>query len=823
MPELFAQVILPLSLHDSFTYRVPEAFQQLIQPGQRVVVQFGQKRLYAALVLVLTNTKPDNIDVKDIQQVLDDEPVLFPQNLHLWQWMASYYCCKLGDVFRAALPSGLKLESKSQISLTGIDSENELSEKERLILFNLNETRIFLDELQKKVGAGFSFAALKLLLAKNIISVEEKVEEKYKPKTETYVRLHHQILSSEILDTKISEVRKAKKQVELLYHFLLKTNFSEENYHTEINQKALFEGTAFNVTMLNGLCKKNILFKYDKQVSRIDVEETLQTSMNMLNGHQAHALSEIKEAFETKQVTLIHGITASGKTEIYIHLIDEAMRQGKQVLYLVPEIALTNQIIRRLKSVFSEKVGIYHSRLNNAERVEVWEKVLRFKNEPSKGYQVVLGARSSIFLPFSNLGLVIVDEEHENSFKQYDPAPRYHARDMAIVLANHWDAKVLLGSATPSFESYFNALTGKYGLVNLHKMHANVALPEIVIADLLEARKRRKMHSLLTPGLYKLTNEALAKNEQVIFFQNRRGYSPFVECHSCGWIPKCVNCDVSLTYYRQRNQLTCHYCGYTRRLNETCDQCASPEVKTRGYGTEKVEDELKLLFKSARIVRMDLDTTGTKNAFEKIIHNLESRKTDILVGTQMVTKGLDFEHVSIVGILNADNLVNFPDFRAHERAYQLMSQVSGRAGRKHSQGKVVVQTIQPTHPIFDFIRTQDYRSFYNTQMAERKLFHYPPYFRLIKLVVKHKNIEVVERVSAALAGELRRIQLLIVLGPGFPLVSRIQLWFHKEIWLKFDRRQNSSKIKMEIEQAIFVVKQLPLNSSCSINIDVDPY
>lgn len=822
MPEFFAQVILPLSLHDSYTYKVPEILQPDIKPGQRVIVQFGQKKLYAALVFSISNTKPENIEVKEIQQVLDEEPVVLTKNFELWEWIAKYYCCTLGDVFRAALPTGLKLESKSKIYSTGIEFENNLSEKEELIINQVEQEITLLDELQKRLGSKFSYPALKSLLAKNLIFIEEKVEERYKPKTEPLVRFHPSIKTEIILETKINELKKAKKQAALLFHFCHKTNAFDNNLSSSISKKELFEGTNFNSTLLRELCKKEILIQFEKQVSRIELEETTQVDINLLNKYQEEALTQIKTAFETRQVALIHGITASGKTEIYIHLIDEIIKSGRQALYLVPEIALTTQIIRRLKNVFGEKVGIYHSKLNSQERVEIWEKVLRFKEEPTKGYQVVLGARSAVFLPFSNLGLVIVDEEHENSFKQFDPAPRYNARDMAVVLGNQNNAKVLLGSATPSFESYYNVLNQKYALVNLLKRHAEIELPEIVVADVKRAYKRKQMRSVLTPELYQQIETALGKDEQIILFQNRRGYSPFVECFSCGWIPKCRNCDVSLTYHKYKNRLSCHYCGFSQALHNSCDSCGSPEVKTRGFGTEKIEDEIKPLFKNARIARMDLDTTQNKHAFEKIIHNLENRKTDILVGTQMVTKGLDFEHVSVVGILNADNLINFPDFRAHERAYQLISQVSGRAGRKHNRGKVIIQTSQPEHPLIELIQNQKYNEFLENQLKERNLFKYPPFYRLIKIAVKHKNIATVERASEMLALELRKNSPLVVLGPEFPLISRIQLLYQKEIWLKINRKHNTDHLKTIVMQAIQTTKQFPLNSSCIINIDVDP-
>jgi primosomal protein N' (replication factor Y) (superfamily II helicase) len=489
---------------------------------------------------------------------------------------------------------------------------------------------------------------------------------------------------------------------------------------------------------------------------------------------------------------------------------------------LLPEIALTTQIIERLKNAFGIKAGIYHSRLNSQERVEIWKKVLLFQTNPKEGYQVILGARSALFMPFSNLGLVIVDEEHENSFKQFDPAPRYHARDMAVVMGKQNHANVLLGSATPSYESFYNALTGKYGLVNLTKRHSNMELPEIIVADLKRAWNKKTMKSVLTPELFNRMEDALNNREQVILFQNRRGYSPFVQCFTCGWIPKCKNCDVSLTYHKYKKRLNCHYCGFSVAMPAECQECGSFELKTRGFGTEKIEDELKLLFPGKRIERMDFDTTRSKNAFGKIIHNLESRKTDILIGTQMVTKGLDFEHVSVVGILNADNLINFPDFRAHERAYQLVSQVSGRAGRKHSRGKVVVQTSQPEHPLIDLIKRQDYMAAFRAEMAERKLFKYPPWHRLIKLVVKHKKPENVNRLALQLAGHLRKSRELTVLGPEYPLVSRIQLWYNKEIWLKINPGLPLEEVKKFIQDSIEKVRNLPENSNCVINIDVDP-
>lgn len=822
MPELFAQVILPLSLHDSYTYRVPELLQNDIRPGQRVIVQFGQKRLYAALVFSLSGKAPENLETKEIQQILDEEPVVLPQNFKLWEWMAKYYCCTLGDVFRAALPTGLKLESKSKISLTGVEEEAELSEKEFRILQQLQNGTAYLSDLQKNQPDGFSYAAIKSLQAKNLILIEEKVDSKYKVKTETFVQFFKEINSEKILNERIKELSKAKKQLALLYHFCEKTQAFEPAQIKTISKKELLEGTNFSTTLLSELSRKKILSQFQKPVSRIEKEETGQISLNLLNKFQEEAYHQIKSEFDKHQVALLFGITASGKTEIYIHLIDEMIKSGRQVLYLVPEIALTAQIIKRLKNVFGGKVGIYHSKLNSQERVEIWNKVLDFQKHPDKGYQVVLGARSSVFLPFSNLGLIVVDEEHENSFKQFDPAPRYNARDMAVVMGFQNGAKVLLGSATPSVESIYNAQIGKYALIRLSKRHAGIEPPEIKIANVKRAYQQKKMRSFLTPELYENMETALENHEQIILFQNRRGYSPFVECFTCGWIPKCKNCDVSLTYHKYKKRLSCHYCGFSQPLSNACDNCGSPELKTRGFGTEKIEDELKSLFRNARIARMDLDTTQSKNAFDKIIHNLENQKTDILIGTQMVTKGLDFEHVRVVGILNADNLINFPDFRAHERAFQLIMQVSGRAGRKHSRGKVFIQTSQPEHPLFQWIQNNDYETAAGVQLEERKFFKYPPFYRLIKLVVKHKNSDSVEQASVLLGNHLRKTKAFLVLGPESPLIGKIQLWHIKEIWLKINRKQNLDEVKEIITNAVSLVKQTPLLSNCQINIDVDP-
>lgn len=818
---MFAQVILPLPLHDFFTYRVPIQWQNLIEPGQRVVVQFGSKKLYSALVYSLDLKAPENMEIKEIMELLDEEPVILPLNLEMWKWMANYYCCTLGDVFRAALPPGLKLESKSKIYLKEDWDELEISESERDIINQFSENEISLDLLLKKLGKGFSYPSLKTLLEKNIIKIEEKISEKFRPKSVSVVSLHPTINTEEILHQTIDSLERAKKQKALLVKFCEETLVFHPNQKSFISKKKLLNGSGFTSSLLNELTAKGILVISQMEISRIIKQKIKQADLNPLNPYQLQALGEVKAIFHKKQVALMHGITASGKTEIYIYLIEEVLKKGMQALYLLPEISLTTQIVERLKNVFGAKVGIYHSRLNDHERLEIWNKVLQFQTNPKDSYQVILGTRSALFMPFSKLGLIVVDEEHENSFKQFEPAPRYHARDMAVVMGKLYQADVLLGSATPSYESYFNVLNKKYGLVKLEKRHSEIELPEIIVADIKRANKKKQMRSVLTPDLYLLMEEAFKNKEQVVLFQNRRGFSPYIQCMVCGTIPKCKNCDVTLTYHKYKKRLICHYCGYSTKMFEECPDCGSGELNTRGFGTEKVEEELRVVFPDARIERMDLDTTRSKNAFGKIISNVESGKTNILIGTQMVTKGLDFEHVRVVGILNADNLINFPDFRAHERAYQLVSQVSGRAGRKHSRGKVVLQTSQPQHPLVELIQRQDYLAAFSMQMQERKLFKYPPFARLIKVVVKHKNPETVQRVADDLARGLRSDKSLTVLGPEFPLVNRIQLWYTKEIWLKLSRHQQTGDVKLFVMNNIRKIKKE--TSSCIIYMDVDPY
>ncbi len=822
MEKTFVDVILPLPLQGPFTYMVPEPFLDPIKPGIRVIVQFGARKFYSAIIYKIHQDAPSGYEVKEVQSIIDEKPVIYPENLKLWNWISNYYCCTLGEIMKAALPAAMKLESQTKIIKTEGYDDIVLPENQELIFQNLEAKPKAVQQIQKELGKQFSFKALNTLIEKKLVAVEEKISDKYKPKLEEYIFLNPEIKEEQQLQEIIDSLKRAKKQQDLLLHFSGLIQQFNQPTTNRIKKKELLQGTHFSNAILKGLLSKNILKSVFIPVSRIDAGNNIQKGLNLLNPFQEEALQQIRKQFEYQQAVLLYGVTSSGKTEIYTHLIEEALAKGQQVLYLVPEISLATQLTQRLVNIFGKKVGISHSRLNDQERVEIWNKVLLFEENPADSYHIILGARSSVFLPFSNLGLIIVDEEHENSYKQFDPAPRYNARDMAVVLGYQTKANILLGTATPSFESYFNAKSGKFGLVELNKRYGKMELPDMVVADIQWAFKRKKMKSFFTPQLYDEIEQALAKKEQVILFQNRRGYAPFVECMDCGWIPKCNKCDVSLTYHKYKKQLTCHYCGYYMPMAKACHDCGSPELKTRGIGTEKIEDELKQLFPSARVGRMDLDSTRGKNAFEKIIRKLEKREIDILVGTQMVTKGLDFEHVSIVGVLNADNLLNFPDFRAHERSYQLISQVSGRAGRKHKQGKVVIQTSNPDHQTIKEIMGNAYEATFSRQIAERKLFKYPPYFRIVKIVVKHKNMDNLNIVAKQLATMLKENKELAILGPEFPLISRIKLWHHKEIWIKFSKTKNLGGLKTFITTCVLKVKQLPGNSSAIFNIDVDP-
>lgn len=826
-PEQYADVILPLPLEGCFTYLIPDELTGSISPGMRVVVQFGVKKFYSALVRSVHNNKPESFTIKLVENVLDEKPIIFEGCFLLWEWISTYYHCTLGEVLKAALPAGLKLESETRVTFNEEYAKGrleQLSPKEYLLLEIIKQKKVIsVFELNNTALKKGTLPILKELIKKGAIHIDEEIRENYKARTETIVKLGPAIVSEEKLMRTMDLLIRIPKQREMLEIFLQENEGISELHAKAYPKRALLMKSGASLTVFNGLLKKEILSVYEQVIDRLESGEGVTRTIYPLFPAQQTALEQIEESFSKRPVTLLHGITSSGKTEIYIQLIEKCIKAGKQVLYLLPEIGLTTQMISRLLEVFGKQVGVYHSKFSDAERVEIWNKVLNFKSgNMDQSHQLVVGTRSSIFLPFSALGLIIVDEEHENSYKQFDPAPRYHARDSAIVLGTMLKIPVLLGTATPAVETYYNAKTGRYGLVSLMERYQQMELPEIVTADLKRAYQRKTMRSYLTPELFEEITSALEKKEQVILFQNRRGFSPFIECKSCGWIPKCTNCDVSLTYHKNTRRLICHYCGYSIYYPSVCGTCQSGDITNKGFGTEKVEEELSLLFPNAVIERLDLDATRSKKAFQNILQRFDRGDTDILVGTQMITKGLDFEHVRVVGILNADNLLNFPDFRSHERSYQLMAQVSGRAGRRHKQGKVIIQTSQPDHFIIRKVVANDYEGMYNQQIAERKEFKYPPFYRMIRITLKHRDLAELDRIAQESAEALRLRFGNRLLGPEYPVVSRIKLMYMKQLWLKLEREISITSAKRQMQQMLEGVKVREKNKTIQIIVDVDP-
>lgn len=746
----YAEVILPLPLANSYTYRIPDELESLVAPGCRVMVYFGKRRCYTALVWELHDRAPQEAQsVKDIYALVDATPVVRPIQLRFWQWIASYYICRLGDVYKAAISS----------------------------------TQGFL------------------------------------PKRQYFVRLAAAYRQEERLLQLLDGLKRAKKQEQLLLRFIDLTQALAPGSAAEMPRKALLEQCDTSSAVLDGLLKRGVLEVYEKEVERQrNCLEPKETAMKPLSEAQTQAFAEVQAVFREKSVCLLRGVTSSGKTEIYAHLIAEELRQGRQVLYLLPEIAITTQIMERLERCFGNRLLVYHSKFSDNERAEVWNRLLH-DEEPV----VVLGVRSSLFLPFSRLGLIIVDEEQETSYKQQDPAPRYHARNAAIVLANLHGGKTLLGSATPSIDSYFNATTGKYGLVELNTRYGDCRMPEILTVNTRELRRKRIMKdTLFSPLLVEKMQAALAQGEQVILFQNRRGFAPMVECRQCGWVPHCVNCDVSLTYHKAYQTLTCHYCGYTMRFPLRCPDCESEELRLPGFGTEQVEEEVARLFPEAKVGRLDLDTARTRSAYERIIAEFERGKTQILIGTQMLSKGLDFGRVSVVGILSADSLMNFPDFRAHERAYQLMVQVSGRAGRRERPGVVVLQTSQPDHPLIGMVQRFAYQEMVRMQLAERSQFRYPPYYRLIVIVLRGKQETVVQEMARLYADKLRDRLGDRVLGPVTPPIHRIQTLFLRQIVIKIEIAAGITPLRALLEEVQQSMQAMPAFRSLLLHYDVDP-
>lgn len=817
----FADVILPLPLYRYFTYRVPVEMQGCLRQGHRVVVSFGRSKFYTAIVVALHDTEPQGYEVKEIATLLDDEPIVLRPQLKFWEWIAEYYLCSVGDVYKAALPSGLKLESETSLTInTDFEEEadDRLSEREVVLMQALSaQGRLTVHELEKVTGLRNTLPVLRRLVEREAVFVSERLKANYKPKTEVCVRLTFEQGNHDALRHAFDLVGRAKQQETLLLSFLDLSHFMQAGCYTEVSRSQLLERAGVSPAVLAGLVNKGVLETYKREVSRFAQVVRQCVPMPELSGEQSRALNEIFDSMREKAVTLLHGVTSSGKTEIYIHLIDAILRQGRQVLYLVPEIALTTQLTERLQRVFGDKLLIYHSRFSDNERVEIWQKMLR-----SRQPRVVLGVRSSVFLPFHDLGFVIVDEEHETSYKQYDPAPRYHARNAAIVLAQMYGAKVLLGSATPAVESYYNAMSGKYGLVELHKRYADNPLPEVRVVDMREQRRKRLARGNFSAPLLDEMRGALKREEQVILFQNRRGFAPMVECRECAWIPKCTQCDVSLTYHKRDNRLVCHYCGYSCEVPHICPACLQPTIEVRGFGTERIEEDVETLFPDTQLARMDMDTTRSRNAYQDIIDDFASGKSKILIGTQMVTKGLDFDRVSIVGILSADSMLSFPDFRAHERAFQMMAQVAGRSGRGKSKGVVLLQTSQPDLPLIAQVINHDYRGMYNDQVEQRKNFGYPPFTRLIYIYLKHRDEAMLDTLSQRYSTMLRKVFANRVLGPDNPPVARIQSLYIRKIMLKVETTASMSQVKDLLRQ-IYEHSLTDNNfKSLMLYYDVDP-
>lgn len=792
MPN-FIDVIIPVPLQKLFTYSITEGESSFLKTGMRVSVPFGKSKIYTGIVYKLHNNAPTAYEAKDINQILDNSPIVNEMQLQLWQWIASYYMCTLGDVMRAALPSAFILESETIITKSknkAID-ESTLKDDEFLVYEALHhQSSLKIHDISNIVDKKNVLPIIKRLIEKEVISVEEEVYEKYKPKLVRYVRLHNNYSSELALQNLLEDLGRANKQKEvilILFSISAKTK-------KPVKVSDLSNESGASSAIIKTLIDKGVLEEYYIQTDRVQFSGDENEDSKKLNTYQQTALAEIKASFKAQNVTLLHGVTSSGKTEIYVKLIENVINNGQQVLYLLPEIALTTQLVSRLQNYFGEQVAIFHSKYSTHERVEVWNNVL---NNSSKA-QIVLGARSSIFLPFNNLGLIIVDEEHEQSFKQFDPAPRYHARDTAVVLANIYKAKTLLGSATPSLESYFNAKQNKYGLVELVHRYNNVLMPDIELVDIKDKLKRKRMKGHFSDRLIEEIRDTLSEGHQIILFQNRRGFSPIVECNTCGHSPQCPNCDVSLTYHQYRNQLRCHYCGYNMAMLQDCMACGSQDLDSKGFGTEQIEEEVKLLFPDSKVARMDLDTTRGKYGYEKIITALEQQEIDILVGTQMLTKGLDFRNVKLVGIMNADNMLNFPDFRAHERSFQLMLQVSGRAGRTEERGKVLIQTYNSHHNILQQVSTNNYIDMFKEQMNDRYNYKYPPVYKQVKITLKHKDYSRVENASIWFAKSLRQVFGDYILGPESPPIARIRNQFHKNILVKIPKKQSLSKTKEAI-------------------------
>jgi len=814
----FVEVVLPLSLAKTFTYSISEAEFHFIKKGMRVAVPFGKSKIYTALIIDTHQNAPTLYDAKEIHQILDEKPIATEIQIKHWLWVANYYMCGIGDVYRGAFPTGLLLESETMISRKPevLVNDSELSDDEFLIYEALHhQNSLKVQEIASILNKKNILPVLQKLMEKDIIVLEEEIKESYKPKLVRYVKLHSKYESDNGLSELLEVLKSANKQKEVVLAYF-QVSASEKK---PITVKKLMEVSNSTATIVKTLIEKEIFEEYYLQHDRVSFDGKASEKQLQLSGAQETAFNEIKKNLAEKEVCLLHGVTSSGKTEIYIKLIEEYLETGKQVLYLLPEIALTTQLVSRLRNHFGDKVAVFHSKYSNNERVEVWKQTL----ENSDKAQIVIGARSALFLPFSDLGLLIVDEEHEQTFKQTDPAPRYHARDSAIVLANFHNAKVLLGSATPSIETYFNTQIEKFGLVTVTERYNNVRMPEVVLVDLKDKHFRKRMTGHFSDLLIEEIAEALSLGEQVILFQNRRGYSPIIECMTCGHVPHCQQCDVSLTFHKNKNQLRCHYCGYSIAKPTHCHSCSSIDLTTKGFGTEQIEQELISLFPKAKTGRMDQDTTRGKFGFEKIIDTFKNREIDILVGTQMLAKGLDFDNVSLVGIMNADNMLHHPDFRAFERSFQMMTQVAGRAGRSEKQGKVVIQTYNPNHNTIQQVTTHNYIGMYKEQLYDRQIYKYPPYFRIIKLTLKHKDFEKLKEGSMWLYQVLSQNLQMPVLGPEEPAISRIRNEYIRTILIKIPQNLHLGNTKKTIQKMLNSFEAVAQYRAIKVIANVDFY
>lgn len=817
---LFADVIVPQALPVPLTYRIPKDLNEIVKVGQRVVVPLGKSKLLTGIIRHLHQTAPARYEAKYIESILDEVPLIHDLQLKLWDWMSNYYCCTLGEVMNAALPAGLKLSSETKFMLAGDYEGIDLSVNEEIIV-RVMKTRgqMTIADISDVLEIKNVQPYLKSLIDRGLVKSEEELREKHKPRTIEVLKLGPIADNETKLQFVFSDLekRRAQKQSDALLIFLRMSDWDKGKV-TEVERLKLQKEKVASSTV-SAMIEKGIFELSIKEPGRIPAHLLAMQAAKELSTAQREAFLGVKSMWQTKDICLLHGVTSSGKTEIYTSLIEEKLQEGKQVLFLLPEIALTTQIIQRLRKFFGKRIGVYHSGYSDFERTEVWKKVL--SDEPGE-CDIILGARSAVFLPFKRLGLVIVDEEHEQSFKQYDPSPRYHARDTALWLAKQYSAKVLLGSATPSVESYWNASGGRFGLVTLTERFGGLELPEIVLCDIRKELKAKSMKSNFTSQLVDEMRSVIEAGEQIILFQNRRGYSPLWECQSCGWVPMCSRCDVSLTYHKQINQLKCHYCGYNTPPVPACHACGSMDMKMLGFGTEKIEEDMSELFPDVKIQRMDLDTTRSKSGYQRIISDFEAGITTVLVGTQMVTKGLDFDNVALVGILNADKMMNYPDFRSMERSFQIMMQVAGRAGRKHKRGRVLIQTYSPDHWLLEMIIRGDYNSFYEKEIRERHQFSYPPFQRLMKITLKHKEDDVAQRAANEILKLIKPQMGEKLLGPERPYIPRINNYYLQQFMVRLDKKPESALVKYDIIKRIREKLNEPAFKQVRLSIDVDP-